>query len=87
MARATHAVFDVGAPPVSLDATRAAWAARRAGELPGGPRFLVVLALADLTYADTGEAVASTRGLATMCGVSQPTVTAALQHAAGGGRG
>ena len=64
---------------MSFDATRATWAARRAGALCGGPRLLVALALADQTFGDTGEAVAGTRGLATLCGVSQPTVTATLR--------
>jgi hypothetical protein len=65
---------------MSFDATRAAWAARRAGGLEGGPRLAVALAMADLTYADTGELVAGTRGLADLCGVSQTTVVAAQRE-------
>jgi hypothetical protein len=59
---------------VSFDATRAAWAARRAGALCGGTRLLVALAMADQTFGDTGELVAGTRGLAALCGVSQDIV-------------
>ena len=70
---------------MSFDATRAVWAARRSGDLEGGPRLLVALAMADLTYQDTGEAVAGTRGLATVCGMSHSTVTAALRELEGGG--
>ena len=61
---------------MSFDATRAAWAARRAGGLDGGPRLLVALAMAEMTYKPTGELQAGTRGLAALCGVSQPTVVA-----------
>ena len=64
---------------MSFDATRAAWAARRAGGLDGGPALLVALAMADQTYQDTGEAVTGTRGLAALCGMSHTTVTAALR--------
>lgn len=61
---------------MSFDATRAAWAARRHGELVGGSRLLVALAMAELTYNGTGELVAGTRGLAALCGVSPVTVIA-----------
>jgi DNA-binding transcriptional MocR family regulator len=64
---------------VSFDATRAAWAARRAGGLDGGPRLLVALAMAEMTYKPTGELQAGTRGLAALCGVSHSTVTETLR--------
>ena len=61
---------------MSFDATRAAWAARRVGGIEGGPRLLVALAMAEMTYTPTGELQAGTRGLAALCGVSHSTVTA-----------
>ena len=70
---------------MSFDATRAAWSARRAGGLDGGPALLVALALADLTYQDTGEAVTGTRGLAAVCGIGKSTVTDALRELEGAG--
>lgn len=65
---------------MSFDATRAAWAARRAGALCGGSTLLVALTMADQTFNDSGEAVAGTRGLAALCGVGQSTVVAALRE-------
>ena len=64
---------------MSFDATRAAWAARDAGAIEGGPRLLVALAMADRAHNGTGELTAGTRGLAALCGVSNPTVTATLR--------
>lgn len=70
---------------MSFDATRSAWAARDAGAIEGGPRLLVALALADMTYQATGEAVAGTRGLSARCGVGLSTTTAALRELEVGG--
>lgn len=62
-------------PPdaVSFDATRAAWAARDAGAIPGGSVLVVALAMADRADRATGELVAGSRGLAARLGVSQGT--------------
>ena len=59
---------------MSFDATRAAWSARRAGGLDGGPRLLVALAMAEMTYKGTGELQTGARSLAALCGVSHHTV-------------
>lgn len=70
---------------MSFDATRAAWSARRAGGLDGGPRLLVALAMAEMTYKGTGELQTGARSLAALCGVSHHTVID-TQRARGRGR-
>ena len=66
---------------MSFDATRAAWAARRAGALEGAALALLVApAMADMTFSDTGEALAGARGIAAVCGVSHTTVIAAQRE-------
>jgi len=67
---------------VSLDATRAVWALRDQGKLPGGPQLLVLVALADKARHDHGErATVTSRQLADRLEVSKNTVTAALRAA------
>jgi hypothetical protein len=59
---------------VSFDANRAVWAARDAGELEGGPRLLVALAMADRAHNGSGEFQAGIAGLAHLLGLGRSTV-------------
>lgn len=64
---------------MSFEATRAAWAARDSGALPGGAVLVVALAMADRADRATGELVAGSRGLAARLGVSQATALRATR--------